>query len=304
LSKPGQKELPSRYLYDEVGSALFEAITLLPEYGLTRADERLLRAHARAILERLDGQVILTELGSGTGKKTRWIVDALAHRGPVIYYPIDTSAAMLVKCRQEFAVAGTVAVVGVETSYLEGLREVAARRQPGQRLLVLFLGSTIGNFERHAGEAFLREVRGCLAPGDALLLGADLVKPLPDLLAAYDDATGVTAAFNLNLLARINRELDGDFVLRQFQHLARYSREAERVEMHLVSKERQTVSIRAAAFSVELRAGETIWTEASHKFRSGDLPALARRCGFVPQAQWVDAEWAFSENLWLAAPPA
>ena len=302
LSKPGQKELPSIYLYDDVGSVLFEAITFLPEYGLTRADERLLQRYAPAILERLPPPVVVIELGSGSGRKTRWLLEALAKREAVVYFPVDTSPAALAKCRQELSVVGTLSIVGLEKSYLEGLREAAARRRPRQTLLVLFLGSTVGNFDRPAAERFLREIRHCLMPGDALLLGTDLEKPAADLLLAYDDPAGVTAAFNLNLLARINRELGGDFALRSFAHEARYNDRERRIEMHLRATTKQTVTIRTADFTCTLQEGETIWTEACHKYRVDEIPGMAHRTGFACEAQWVDGEWPFAENLWLAEP--
>jgi len=302
LSKPGQRELPSIYLYDEVGTALFEAITVLPEYGLTRADERLLRRYATAILERLPPPVVVAELGSGCGRKTRWLLEALACREPVAYFPVDTSPSALAKCRRELSGLGAVSIVGLEKSYLEGLREVASRRRPSQTLLVLFLGSTVGNFDRPAAEDFLREIRRCLLPGDALLLGTDLMKPVPDMLLAYDDPAGVTAAFNLNLLARINRELGGDFVLRNFAHEARYHDRERRIEMHLRAKQKQAVRIRAAELACTLHEGETIWTEACHKFSVEEIPGMARRTGFACEAQWVDGEWPFAENLWIADP--
>jgi dimethylhistidine N-methyltransferase len=300
LSKPGQRELPSIYLYDELGSALFEAITLLPEYGLTRADERLLRRYAGTILDRLPPPVIVAELGSGSGRKTRWLLEALAHREPVTYFPIDISPSALLKCRQELSSLGAVSLVGLEKSYLEGLCDVVSRRRPNQTLLVLFLGSTVGNFERPAAEEFLREMRRHLSPGDRLLLGTDLEKAIADMLLAYDDTAGVTAAFNLNLLARINRELQGDFALRHFEHEARYNDQERRIEMHLRSTRNQTVSIRGADVTCALREGETIWTEACHKFRVEEIPGIARRAGFLCEAQWIDTEWAFAENLLIA----
>ncbi|MGQ0812258.1 MAG: L-histidine N(alpha)-methyltransferase [Nitrospiraceae bacterium] len=300
LSKSGQRELPSMYLYDEVGTALFEAITLLPEYGLTRAEERLLRRHAGDILEHLPPPVAVVELGSGSGRKTRWVLEALADREPVAYFPIDISASALVKCHQELGSLGTISMVGLETSYLEGLQEMAARRRQDQTLLVLFLGSTIGNFDPPAAEKFLRDIRRHLTPGDALLLGTDVEKSVGDMLLAYDDPTGVTAAFNLNLLARINRELGGDFVLLNFEHHVRYQKTDRRIEMHLRSKQNQTVSIPAADFTCTFKEDDTIWTEACHKFRVEDIPRLARHTGFTCEAQWVDTEWTFAENLLIA----
>jgi dimethylhistidine N-methyltransferase len=300
LCKKGQKELPSKYLYDALGSALFEVITLLPEYGLTRADERLLRLHAKEIVRRVPSPALISELGSGSGRKTRWILSALAEREPVSYYPIELSRAALRSCESELGGLECVSVVGVEREYLDGLRQVAALRADGVHLLVLFLGSTIGNFDSGADAHFLSEVRSVLAPGDSLLLGTDLMKPLERMLEAYDDPPGVTAAFNLNLLGRINRELDGDFDLRQFEHVARFNEATSSIEMHLRSKRRQMVHVRRGGFAVSFQAGETIWTESSHKYARREIAQLAARCGFRAEAQWVDDEWPFAENL-LAA---
>jgi L-histidine Nalpha-methyltransferase len=300
LSKVGQRELPSMYLYDDLGTALFEAITLLPEYGLTRAEERLLRRHAGDILEHLPPPIAVIELGSGSGRKTRWLLEALGDREPVAYFPIDISAAALIKCHQELGNVGAMSMVGLEKSYLEGLQEAAARRRPDQTLLVLFLGSSIGNFDPPAAEKFLRDIRDQLQPGDALLLGTDVEKSIHDMLLAYDDPTGVTAAFNLNLLARINRELGGDFILRHFEHVVRYEKVDRRIEMHLRATRRHTVSIQSADFTFTMREGETIWTEACYKFRVEEIPGIARRTGFLCEAQWIDTEWAFAESLLIA----
>ena len=193
-----------------------------------------------------------------------------------------------------------VSIVGFEREYLDGLLEVAARREEGEHLLVLFLGSTIGNFECPAGIRFLSEVRRILQPGDSLLLGTDLEKPLRQLLRAYDDPVGVTAAFNLNLLARINRELSADFLLEQFAHEARFNHQARSVEMHLRSK-RSQVTIPGAGFSVKLRENETIWTESSHKYSLTEVVQIGERAGFRCQSQWVDEEWPFAESLLIAA---
>lgn len=300
LAKHGQKELPSKYLYDEVGSALFEAISALPEYGLTRADERILRRHADAITACLPSPLIVAELGSGSGRKTQWILESLAHHQPITYHPIEISRAALLTCERGLDHLAGVSIVGFETEYLDGLREVAARRQTGQHLLVLFLGSSIGNFDRRPAEEFLTRVREALIPGDGLLLGADLEKPIPHMIRAYDDPIGVTAAFNLNLLARINRELDGNFGLSQFQHLARYDAAERRIEMHLRSIVQQTVSIPKADFSVTFAGGETIWTESCHKYRQEEIVQMAERTGFRCEAQWIDQEWPFAESLLTA----
>ncbi len=300
LSKP-QKELPAKYLYDEVGSALFEAITVLPEYGLTRAEERLLGQHANEIARWLPSRVAVAELGSGSGRKTRPVLEAIASlRDSVGYCAIDVSRAALDSCCRQLNGLCGVEVRGLECPYLEGLAEICSRRQGDECLLVLFLGSSIGNFERDQAARFLSAVRKRLRPGDALLLGADLVKPACDLLAAYDDPAGVTAAFNLNLLARINRELNANFDLRNFRHEARWLANDRRIEMHLFSTARQAVDILGAGCRVKFNVGETIWTESSHKFEPDELHHLAGQTGFISIARWMDTEWPFVESLWIA----
>jgi len=300
LTRSGQKELPSKYLYDEVGSALFEVICRLPQYGLTRADERLLRRHADEVVDRLRGPAAVAESGSGTGKKTRWLLEAFCRRQHTSYYPVEISRSALVMCERELSDIDAISIVGFEREYLDGLLEVAAYRKSGQRLFVLFLGSTIGNFDRPAGVKFLSAVRSILQPGDSLLLGADLEKSNAQLLGAYDDELGVTAAFNLNLLARTNRELGADFDLLHFAHLAKINPVARSVEMHLQSKRMQVVNIPAAEVSIEFQEGETIWTESSHKYSAEEIVETARDAGFRCECQWIDEQWPFSENLLIA----
>jgi L-histidine Nalpha-methyltransferase len=300
LTREGQKELPSKYLYDDVGSGLFEVISALPEYGLTRADERLLRRHANDIVARLPLPVMVAELGSGSGKKTRWILEALCRHQHTSYFPIEISRKALAMCARELGDIDSISIVGFEREYLDGLLEVVARRRTGQQVLVLFLGSTIGNFDRPAGIKFLQEMRRILQAGDSLLLGTDLEKPVPQLIDAYQDPLGVTAAFNLNLLARINRELDGNFVLPDFEHSARFNPQARSVEMHIRSRREQAVTISASDLSVNLREGETIWTESSHKYAPEEVLEIAGKAGFHCEAQWIDAEWPFAENLLIA----
>jgi len=300
LCRTGQKELPSKYLYDEVGSALFEVISVLPEYGLTRADERLLQRHAADIVTRLKSHVLVAELGSGSGKKTRWILEALARRQRTTYCPIELSPTALARCESELGQIDCVSIVGFERSYLDGLLAAAAGRREDDHVLVLFLGSTIGNFDRDAAERFLMEVRRILFPGDALLLGTDLEKPLDQMLDAYDDELGVTAAFDLNILARLNRELDADFVLENFEHVARFNENTGSIEMHLRSKVQQTVNIPTADLTVSFLASETIWTESSHKYSRGEISRLAEVANFEIAGQWIDHEWPFAENLLIA----
>lgn len=301
LSHRPQRTLPPQYFYDAVGSALFEAITQTPEYGLTRADERLLRRHAEAILALLPGPLLLAELGSGSARKTRWLLEVLARREPARYFPIDVSGAALARCRAEIGdVVKGVSIRGLETTYLEGLRQVAPPRRGAERLLVLFLGSSIGNFDRDAARDFLATVRAVLQPGDAMLLGADLEQRPSRLRPAYDDAAGVTAAFNLNLLARINRELGGRIQVRGFQHEARYDAAARRVEMHLRARRAERIEVPLAGVDDELSAGETIWTESSYKYDRDEVRALAAATGFACVAQWVDPDWPFAETLFVA----
>jgi|SRR5581483_9414012 len=300
LTRAGQKELPSKYLYDDVGSALFEVISHLPEYGLTRADERVLRRNASDIVDRLTGPVAVAELGSGSGRKTRWLLEALCRRQRTSYYPVEISHSALVMCERELSDIDAISIVGFEREYLDGLLEVAARRKAGQHLFVLFLGSTIGNFDRAAGVRFLSEVRCILQPGDSLLLGTDLEKSSSQLIAAYDDGLGVTAAFNRNLLVRVNRELGADFDVSQFKHVARINTEARSVEMHLQSMKHQVVTIPAAEVVVPFEEGETIWTESSHKYAQDEIFQTAQKAGFRCDVQWIDDQWPFAENLLVA----
>jgi L-histidine N-alpha-methyltransferase len=300
LTKLGQRELPSKYLYDEVGFALFETICVLPEYGLTRADARLLEKYAGEIVGRLPLPIHVAELGSGSGKKTRWILEALSRRQKTYYYPIEISPSALAACAKELGQIDLVSIVGHEKPYLEGLRAVAEGRGGQDHLLVLFLGSTVGNFDRDAGEEFLREMRSILRPGDALLLGTDLEKNVELQLLAYDDPAGVTASFNLNLLGRINRELGANFDLSSFQHEARWNAAERRIEMHLRSKRRQSVQIPAAALRIMLDEDETIWTESSHKYNAEEIRGMAARTGFRCDGQWIDEEWPFAQNLFVA----
>jgi L-histidine Nalpha-methyltransferase len=301
LMKEGQKEIPSKYLYDEVGSALFEVITVLPEYGLFRADERLLRENAEAIAAALPpGRVVVAELGSGSGRKTFWMLETLAKRQPTIYHPIEISPKALEECATKLGQVQNLDVRPVQQPYLEGLLSVTAERKPGEKLLVLFLGSSIGNFNGPEAERFLAVIRQALSAGDALLLSTDLEKPSSQLLPAYDDPVGVTAAFNLNVLARMNRELEADFDLSAFRHVARFDETKRRIEMHLVSTRAQNVTIPRAQCTVSFAAGETIWTESSHKYCPKDVIMMGRRSGFRPLKQWFDREWPFAQTLFVA----
>ncbi len=300
LSQPEQKQLPFKYFYDDVGSALFEVISVLPEYGLTRADERLLKKYANRIATSIPASVVVAELGSGSGKKARWLLEALSRLEPVTYCPVELSSAALAVCARELSDLDSVRVIALERDFLEGLSEVATRREDGQHLLVLFLGSSIGNFECENAVSLLTSIRATMKAGDALLLGTDLEKEVARIIAAYDDPLGVTAAFNLNLLARINRELDADFNLQNFKHHVKFNRQTRDVEMYLQSTCRQTVRINKAGFSTVLSAGESILTERSHKYSLDEVSAIIQEGGFRCQEQFVDREWPFAESLMFA----
>ena len=301
LSRPGQKWLPCKYFYDAVGSALFEAISVLPEYGLTRADERILRRHAAEIAAAVSPPLVVAELGSGSGRKTRLILEALARRQPTTYHPIEISAAALAQAERELNHLDGVSVRGFEAEYLDGLAQAAAKRARNQRLLVLFLGSSIGNFNRNEDCQFLMRIRALLRTEDGLLLGTDLVKPVSQMLRAYDDPAGVTAAFNLNLLGRINRELGGNFDLHRFAHEATYDEVEQRIEMHLRARDTHEVRIEKAGLDLHFDRGETIWTESSYKYTLVSVAQMAEATGFRTERQWVDEEWPFAESLLVAS---
>ena len=303
LLSSDRKTLPSKYLYDDVGSALFEVLTLLPEYGLTRADSRLLARHAGAIVAEMPRDLLVAELGSGCGTKTRHVLEAAVARrglGSVRYLPIDISPAALQQCCNTLDVIPGVEIRSIQGTYLEGLDEVVQRRHSGQAILLLFLGSTIGNFAKKEAQDFLRMVRHALQPGDALLLGADLVKPKQQMLDAYDDPIGATAAFNLNVLARINRELGGQFNLRTFRHVVRWNQRQSRIEMHLQSRLDQEVRIADLDCTIAFHERETIWTESSHKFLPEQIGLMGEAAGFSCRKQWIDRVWPFAETLLVA----
>lgn len=300
LGGAGQKTLPSRWLYDDIGSALFEAICLLPEYGVTRAETRILARCAPLLAARLGHVPRVVELGSGSGGKARGLLAALLQSGPVSYLPVDLSDAALVQCGQDLSSLPGLDVREIRDDFLPGLRAATLGRPTRQPLLVLFLGGTVGNIARVAAADFLRELRAALLPGDVLLLGTDLVQPEERLLEAYDDPTGVTAAFDLNLLARLNRELGANFDVLRFAHEARWNSPERRVEMHLRARRSQVVDIPGAGLHVGFREGETIRTELSCKFGPSEPVLLAALAGFRCLQQWVDAEWPFAENLWIA----
>ena len=290
-----RKSTPPVWFYDDLGGALFEAICRLPEYYLTRAETEILMRSAPDIAAAAGeiGQIV--ELGSGSARKTRLLLDAVASR-PVEYLPVDIDASMLQKSGRDL-IADYPNLTVTATAADFGRPSRALRDVLRPRTLVLFLGSTIGNLDRNDAAVLLRDLRSVLQPGDSFLIGVDLKKDRTVLEAAYDDALGVTAAFNLNLLQRINRELGGHFDLRNFAHRAFYDEEAGRIEMHLVSLREQTVRIDVLALEVAFAEGETIHTENSWKYDLGDLEALASASGFRLVRHWTDAAGLFADVL-------
>jgi L-histidine Nalpha-methyltransferase len=294
------KTLPPKYFYDALGSQLFEAICLLPEYYLTRAEGEIFERHAAAIVAQLPAPVSIVELGSGSSIKTRLLIEALlARQGGLHYQPIDISATILrASAAKLLGDYSELRITAQADDYTRGLSAIA--RQDGEKILVLFLGSNIGNYTPTEASDLLRQIRQALRAGDGLLLGVDLKKSANVLEPAYDDALGVTAAFNRNLLVRINRELGADFELAQFQHRARFNEAQSRIEAHLVSQRAQTVNISALDLTISFAEGETIHTENSYKYELGQLARLAEMTGFKPARVWFDERKRFSCNFWLA----
>jgi dimethylhistidine N-methyltransferase len=295
------KQLQSKYLYDALGSSLFEAICRLPWYRITRAERQLLERHATAILRRVSRGAgpLIVELGCGSGEKMVILAEAIqAMNGHARVHLIDISSQALEQSEQRLDRFQHVSVVGHRDTYEVGLREAARQRDPASPMLVLLLGSNIGNFDAPAADGFVRAIRQALLPGDALLLGGDLIKPERDLLLAYDDPLGVTAAFNRNLLVRINRELGGTFDLDAFAHVAVWNAAARRVEMHLESRRAQVARVDGREFA--FAAGERIWTESSYKYDPADIVRMGERAGFAAGEQWIDGDARFALTLLTA----
>jgi len=297
LSRP--KWLPAWLFYDDAGSRLFSRITELPEYYLTRTERAILATRADEIVglaADIDALRIV-ELGAGSADKTRLLLTAAVDRqDTVIYEPVDVSPSALEEAQEriEREIPGVLVTPRVE-DYTKGLELDAASL--GERRLVLYIGSSIGNFELDEAGRLLRSVRAALAPGDSLLLGVDLVKDRSALLAAYDDAEGVTAEFNLNLLARLNRELGAGFDLGAFAHRAVWNAAYSRIEMHLVSRRRQQVKIPALDLKIDFAFGETIHTENSYKYKPGQAETMLTTAGFSPLATWTDEDGRFAVCL-------
>lgn len=287
------RQLPSRYLYDDLGSALFEAICRLPWYRITRAEQRLLDMHGAAILTTAQPLATVIELGPGSGDKLATLLGNRAP-GPLDVHLVDMSPAALQAARRALPDDPGLTITSHQATYEAGFAAAMADARDRGRTLALFLGSNIGNFDPPGSDELLRRIRGLVASGDFLLLGTDLVKPAAELVQAYDDPLGVTAAFNRNLLVRANRELGANFDVANFSHRAIWNAEESRVEMHLVSVVPQQVHVPAASLTVAFAAGETIWTESSYKYEVEGVRLMLGRAAFDVVETWTEGSFALT----------
>ncbi|MFQ5865075.1 MAG: L-histidine N(alpha)-methyltransferase [bacterium] len=291
------KTLPPKYFYDQVGSKIFEDICKLPEYYLTRTEYTILNKYAQEIVNRFNKRITLVELGSGSSAKTRLIISAFLKRFKKLHYiPIDISKSILIESAKSlFKDYSNLKITALVSEYHTALD--ALKRQNIGEKLILFLGSNIGNFEKQEAEYFLKKMRVAMTENDRLLMGIDLIKDKSILEPAYNDAQGVTANFNLNLLVRINRELDGNFDLNEFHHKAFFDEKQGRIEMHIETTARQVVTLRELNRRFTFEPGETIHTENSYKYSMEEIRSLASRAGFKMQKSWFDDKKWFSLNL-------
>lgn len=299
LSSP-RKFLSSMYLYDSIGSILFEAICQLREYKCTVGEKRNLRRIGSQLCDAVPGLGRIIELGGGSGEKAAILLASVHNRmgNEIVFHNIDISAKALEFSQATIAGLPGVTFVPHRNDFENGLAEALSMRKGSEQVVVLFLGSSIGNFDREKATSLLKAIRNMLRPGDHLLLGTDLVKDRERLVNAYDDPQGVTAAFNMNILARINFELGANFNLRQFRHEARWVTQGDkRVEMHLVSTTSQRVHIPGAGLTIDFNRGESILTEKSHKYTADEIAQWAAEVGFSLTQQWIDDQSLFADNL-------
>ena len=300
LTAPAKHLFP-KYLYDELGSQLFEAICLLPEYYLTRAENEILTRHAAEIVSSIETPRTLIEMGSGSASKTRLVIETLLRdQDELLFIPVDISVSALERSSRVLLQSyPDLRIEAYAAEYFDGLAELAKGKRG--RTLALFLGSNISNFEPSEAKAFLQSMRAVLERGDALLLGADLKKDRKVLEAAYNDSLGVTAAFSRNLLVRINRTLEADFDLPSFRHRALFNEADSRIEIYVESLRPQIVSIKKLGIQIEFNEGERIHTENSYKYELERIKQLALENGFKCERTWFDEQKRFSSNLLMAA---
>ena len=287
------KRLDPRYFYDALGSALFAAICELPEYYVTRSEREILERRAGEIVNSFGNVDRVVELGSGSARKTQLLLDPLLRsRGTLVYQPVDVDPDVLDLSARELAIRFPSLTVAPICSSFDDIRSAGTI---DGNTVILFLGSSIGNLDHATASSLLRGVKSILHRGDAVFVGFDLIKDRQLLESAYNDSLGVTAAFNLNLLARINRELGGKFILGNFSHLSFFNEAESRIEMHLVSKDDQTVAIGNGQITFE--AGETIHTENSYKYDVPAIEALAAAAGLRIEKSWTDSRGWFADVL-------
>jgi len=294
------KSLPAKYFYDDLGSILFEAITLLPEYYTTRVESEILSENATEIVNCLDGEIVLIELGSGSASKTRHLINSIFNRQKYLtYIPMDVSkSAIELSSESLLDNYPNLKIEAYVEDYIDVFKKI--KLDSSKRALVLFLGNSIGNISIEESIELLQTIRGSMSVGDALLLGTDLIKSIDILEPAYDDSLGVTGAFNLNILNHLNRKLEADFDIKSFKHLAFYNSDLHRIEMHLESQKEQTVFIKALKQRVYFIVGERIHTENSYKYNTEILSNLALKTGFKLMQSWYDRQSYFSDNLFIA----
>ncbi|HIN30273.1 TPA: L-histidine N(alpha)-methyltransferase [Candidatus Poribacteria bacterium] len=288
------KSLPCWLFYDSVGSKLFEKICQLPEYHITRTEEQILRTKAAEIIQGVSQGLSLVELGSGNSGKTRLLIDAILERQATLHYiPIDISSEFLLQSSiQLLTEYNRLSVTAMAAEYQAAMPILA--QQSISPALILFLGSNISNFDSGEASVFLQQVREHMSPSDRLLIGVDLVKETSIIEAAYNDSSGVTEAFNKNLLIRLNREIGANFVINQFDHWAPFIESESRIEMRLISRVDQSVSIRDTGESYDLSEGEYIHTENSYKYTITHFNEISQAAGFEIEQQWQDERGWFS----------
>lgn len=292
------RQLPSRLLYDALGSTLFDAICLLPWYRITRAETGLLAGHGAAI-GALASPTEVVELGCGNGDKIVALLGALPGPVPAVQL-IDVSAEALARTTLALQTVGPAAITAIHATYEDGLMQLPASRN-GRRL-ILFLGSNIGNFDPPGASAFLHQVRQALGPRDSLLIGVDLQKSEHELMLAYDDPLGISAAFNKNVLVRLNSEIGTNFDLDGFEHKVQWNAAASRVEMHLMCRRPQDVVVPGpdGSLTFTMARGESIWTESSYKYEAGGFQAMVEGAALALRARWIDSEAQFLLALFEA----
>lgn len=289
------KSIPPKFFYDKCGSELFEQICALPEYYLTRAEEAILAKSQTDLSKYIDESFRLVELGSGSSKKTRLILDIFKNHPTPEYFPIDISEILTESSEILLNDYHNLHIIGIVDTYEGGLEFI--EKYDDKKNLIIFLGSSFGNFSPSEGLDFLKKINSILKHGDLFLIGLDLVKDKTILEHAYDDSAGITSQFNLNILSRINSELDADFDLNNFEHFARYNEKEQRIEMYIKSLANQSVTISKSNFVLKLEKNELIHTEFSHKYTVPQIKMLMKNAGFDIEKIWLDDDEFFSLTL-------